>query len=420
LKELFIIKENLTDKISYYHLLAFLVMLPFDRFYSELILISLVIHTLINLTKEKILSLRKQFLVLVSLYLLTIICTVYSTDMQQAFKDWEKELAILLFPFIFSVTTLNVEKYKLRLLKAFAVTCTLTVLYLYANALEIIKYNKLPLATLFTGAFTNHNFSAPIDLHATYFSMYIGISIASLSYFIIVSKKIYTRIFYTTAIIVLSAGILQLSSRSVLIAVLIIFNCITPLFLSDRPGRKRIIFISLLVSGASIFAVIKTDSLRKRFITDLKSDLTRQNPDVNLQEPRVARWECAWQLIKKSPVIGYGSGSETSLLKEKYFEKHLYVSYLNELNAHNEYLSFMLKAGFPGLLLYFYVLSTGFANAFRNKNVLFFSFLVIIAIVSFSENIFDTNKGIFFFSFFFSFFSYPITKLRLPGLHMKK
>ena len=47
-----IIKDNLINKISYYHLLAFLLMLPFDQFYSELILISLIVHTLINISKE--------------------------------------------------------------------------------------------------------------------------------------------------------------------------------------------------------------------------------------------------------------------------------------------------------------------------------------------------------------------------------
>jgi len=419
LKEIFIIKDNITNKISYYNLLAFLVMLPFDRFYSELILISLIIHTLINLTKEKVFSLRMPFLLLASLYLLTIVCSIYSTDKQQAYKDCEKQLALILFPFIFSVTALDVEKYKLRLLKAFAITCTLTVLYLYADAFRIIKYNNLKLSSIFSKAFTNHNFSAPIDLHATYFSMYIGICIASLIYFFITSGKTYARILCAAGLIVLSAGILQLSSRSVFFAMLIIINFVIPFFFLNKQTRKKFIFFSLLFSLIIIFAAVKTESFRKRFVTDLEYDLTKRNTNVDLQESRLTRWKCAWQLIKKSPVIGYGSGSETNLLKEKYFENRLYISYLNELNAHNEYLSFMLKAGFAGLLLYLYFLATGFANAFRNKNALYFSFIIIIAVVSFSENILDTNKGIFFFSFFFSFFSWPISKLKLPGLQIK-
>ena len=121
-------------------------------------------------------------------------------------------------------------------------------------------------------------------------------------------------------------------------------------------------------------------------------------------EPRLARWNAIAELVKRSPVIGYGTGSEKKLLKEKYFEKGLYISYLNEFNAHSEYLSVLIKTGIMGLALFIYVLYFGFASALRNKDILFLSFMVIIAIVSISENILDLNKGIFFYSFFFPFF----------------
>jgi O-antigen ligase len=415
LKEIFIIKENLTNKISYFHLLAFLATLPFDRFYSELVLISLLVHTLINFNKEKLISQRRPFFLLISLYLLTIICTIYSSDKQQAFKDCEKQLAMLLFPFIFSMTAFDVEKYRLRLLKTFAITCALTILFLYADALRIITYNKLNLSSLFSSVFMNHNFSAPIGILANYFSMYIAISIATVLYLFISSKNIYQRIGYAITAIVLSAGMLQLSSRSAIISLLIIINFVLPLFLLTGNARMKFIFISLLFTCAAIFFIIKSETFKKRFVTDLKNDLSGTNQNIALRESRMARWGCAWHLFEQSPLIGYGTGSEVSLLKEKYFEKQLYVSYLNELNTHNEYLSFMLKAGLTGLLLYLYVLATGFVNALTRKDALYFSFLIIIVTVSFSENILDANKGIFYFSFFFSFFSMPFSKLKIPG-----
>ena len=51
MKKLFIINDTLTNKISYYHLALFLIFLPFDRFYRELVLISLTVHTLIHVGK---------------------------------------------------------------------------------------------------------------------------------------------------------------------------------------------------------------------------------------------------------------------------------------------------------------------------------------------------------------------------------
>ena len=53
MKQLFLIDDTTVNKISYYHLAAFLIALPFDFFYSEIILISFGLHTLIHTRKEK-------------------------------------------------------------------------------------------------------------------------------------------------------------------------------------------------------------------------------------------------------------------------------------------------------------------------------------------------------------------------------
>jgi O-antigen ligase len=123
----------------------------------------------------------------------------------------------------------------------------------------------------------------------------------------------------------------------------------------------------------------------------------------------MVRWQCAWELIRSSPWIGHGTGMELGLLKAKYLDHHLYIAYKHDLNAHNQYLSLWIKTGFIGLLFYLFLLGAGFALAFRTKDPFLAAFLMIIAFVSFSENILDVNKGIFFFSFFFSLF------FRAPG-----
>src|SRR5688572_7577341 len=96
------INDNMENKITYVHLLGFLCCLPFDRLYSELFLISLFLHTLITLTKKKISSIRwKETLLMQSVYILTLLGTIYSMHRSIAFGLWEKQLAIFLFPLIF-------------------------------------------------------------------------------------------------------------------------------------------------------------------------------------------------------------------------------------------------------------------------------------------------------------------------------
>jgi O-antigen ligase len=86
----------------------------------------------------------------------------------------------------------------------------------------------------------------------------------------------------------------------------------------------------------------------------------------------------------------------------------LYSSYINEFNAHSQYLSFLIKTGIAGLLVYLYVLGYGAWVAIRRKQLFFAAFLLLVGIVSVGENILDVNKGIFFYGFFMSLFLLPM------------
>jgi O-antigen ligase len=403
MKEMFIIEDSLPNKISYYLLLAFVITLPFDLFYNQMVLIGFLVHTTIHLKKANIRSISIHTWILSSLFLLTIITTIYSIDKARAFRDWEKQLALLLFPLALSVTSLDLKKYKTRLLIGFSGICVLTVLYLYNDAFHIIRYSQLPISSLFSIAFINHNFSSPIEMHATYLSMYLALSISTLLYLLLKSRTRNSRILIIIATGILAAGLFQLSSRAVFIAINIIIFII-PWYSASPVYRKKMLLGASIVTAIAVFAIIQIDSFKNRYVVEFKNDLSEFSFNNDILEPRITRWASAWELIKKSPLIGYGSGSETVVLKEKYFEEKLYNSYLNELNAHNQYISFWLKSGIFGLVLYLYLLYYGFSNAFRSRDAVFLSFLIIITIVSFSENILDVNKGIFFFGFFFSLF----------------
>lgn len=405
MRNLFLINDSLTNKISYYHLAAFLMALPFDFFYSQIILISFGLHTLIHSKKENWKNIfSKSLLVSVSIYLLGLLTIVYSPDKQEGVNIISRQIAILIFPVLFVLTDLDIEKYRESLLCIFGFTCTIAILYLYTDALRTIIYFQLPASSLFTLQFMNHNFSMPIDMHATYMSMYAAFSILVFLYLFIKKPKLRQSWLYIICILILSAGLIQLSSRAVFIAFLLIINGVIPFFLF-RGNKRKIFFVAASVVSITVMMFIYTvDSFKTRYVSELKTDLSKNVRLIENTEPRLARWNAIMELIKRSPVIGYGTGSEKKLLKEKYFEQGLYISYLNEFNAHSEYLSLTIKMGVIGLLLFMYILYFGFVSAFRERSVLFLSFIIIIAIVSISENILDLNKGIFFYSFFFPFF----------------
>jgi O-antigen ligase len=400
-----LIEDTLTNKISYYHILLFLILLPFDRFYTELVFVSFLLHTLIHLKKENLKNLPlKQIMILQSVYLVTLVTAFSTTNTTQAFSFLTRQVTIFVFPVLLFLNPIDLKKYRAHWLQAFAATCCLIILYLYVDAFRVISYHHLPFRSIFSNAFINHNFSLPIQLHATYLSLYVAVSLVYVLTLFYQPASAANRWMTWGGALVLFAGLVQLGSRSVLIAVLLIVSLLFPLIYLK--GKKMIWFMAT----ASVLALLllvsafKIEGLRHRFYDELKTDLSMDTSPYSITDPRIKRWEIAWNLIRQAPLAGYGSGDETDRLSEKYFENKLYNSYLFRLNAHNEYLSFLLKAGILGLLVYLYGLFYGFKKAYERRDFVFLGFMTLLLVVSVSENFLDVNKGIFFYAFFFSFF----------------
>jgi O-antigen ligase len=416
MKKLFLINDSLANKVSYFHVMLLLLSLPFDRFYSHLILISLTIHTLINLNKKDI---KPVFtltnLILQSVFFVTVIGTLYTINKTQAFNEWSRQVVILLVPIIFCLNTLDLKKYKDNFLLVFALGCTATILYLYIQVFITIKYYHLPVSAVFSSAFTNHNFSEPIDMHATFFSMQIAVALVYLLYALVKETAIAQKTLYAFCCFVLIGGILQLSSKSVFAGLLIIVNVALPYFLLTGKARVKYITVAASLSALIITGIYNMSSFKSHYITDLQKDLSKASAN-ELTDPRLARWNVALQLAAQAPLVGHGSGSEIQLLKERFFQYKFYRSYLHGLNAHNQFISFFIKTGTWGVLVYLAILFFGFRVALSKNDLLLFSFMVIITVVSFSENYLDVDKGVFFYSLFFSLFMFSQMQATKKGV----
>jgi O-antigen ligase len=401
MKKVFYINDSTENKISYYHLLFFLLALPFDRIYSTLILISFVIHSIIFLDKSKFKKIDTSTLVPQFVFYITVISAIYSQSASESLATISRQLALFIFPILFAITSLDLAKYRDRIMDALAATCALIVIYLYYDALHSIHYYRLPLKDLFSLAFVNQNFSEPLDMHPTYLSMLIVLSIVqSLTKIISKSEK---STYYIVINLILFAGLVQLSSKSAFLSLLVIVIAGIPFLIIKPEKRFKFVLSSFIASLLLISCMLSVQAFKNRYITTLKNDLVESREVVNMNG-RLDRWAVAINLIKQSPVIGTGSGSEIPLLKDAYFKLKMYGPYLFSLNAHNQYLSFLITSGIVGLIVYLTALSWGLWQSVKTRDILLFSFIMVIMIVSFSEDLLDVNKGFFFFAFFYPFF----------------
>ena len=421
MKELFLIRDNLANKISYYHIMLLLLSLPFDHFYSHLILASLAIHTLIQFRKASAKPLFTwRTVVLQSVFWVTLISTIYTINFKQSLLEWELDLPILLLPLILCFNPLDLKKYRSQLFLIFSLGCTATVLYLYFDAFITIWHYSLPITSILSHTFTNHNFSEPIDIHATFLSLQIAIALIYLLSRLVGERlSAINLVFYICCSLILMAGIVQLSSKSIFAAMFLIINFALPYFLLRGRLRKWYLVISVTLSCVMLIGILNSKALRDRYLVELKEDLSPGFAGQTV-EPRLERWKIDAVLISKAPVAGYGAGSEIQLLQQQYFDKKFYSSFLHHLNSHNEYLSFLLKSGIWGLAVYLTTLLYGFRAATRKRDIILFCFVLLIAIVSLSENVLDVDKGVMFYSFFFSFLVFESEQKQKINLPVKR
>lgn len=396
--------DSLTNRISYYHLMMLLVFLPFDMFFTHVVFISFALHTLLHIKKERLKQLfTLQNAILQAVFFIVLLSVSYTSFTAKAWTDVTRLLLILLFPLFFSLNSLNINKYRDKLLFIFSLICTVTIAYLYLHVLMLIRYFGLPLSDFFSHVFLNQNFSDPINMHATFFSLQVAIAFFYFLTQLFKAKTLNYRLLYQALTLLLFAGLVQLGSKAILITVLLALNLAVPFFIIPKPRRLRYIWTISTLSVVFIAGLLATNSLRARYVTGLKTDLSDPVLAESV-EPRLSRWNASLELVAKKPIFGYGAGSEVAILGDQFFNRKLYISYLNRFNAHNQYLTFLLITGIAGLLVYLLTLAYGFKIALSKKDLLFFIFLLLIAIVSLSESILNAEKGVFFYSLFFSLF----------------
>jgi O-antigen ligase len=263
--------------------------------------------------------------------------------------------------------------------------------------------NEISILYLWDENFTNHNFSKPIEMHATYFSMYLFLAM------IVFIKKLITRTgrkgkyLYGAVLLFCVGSMLQLFSRAVCFALLITLIAIVPFYFAPLKRRLWYIVAAIVIIAIPVSIILKQDDLRDRYISEVRQDLSVKKGTSMVVEPRMARWKASLELFKERPLMGYGLGAEKKLLMTKYLEKGFLVSYVNKLNTHNQYINYMIVGGITGLLVLLSYLILGGFHSIKHKDFVFSSFVLLLVVVSFSENIFSTNKGIFFIAFFFPF-----------------
>ena len=129
------------------------------------------------------------------------------------------------------------------------------------------------------------------------------------------------------------------------------------------------------------------------------------NPNGHSLLQRIESWKTAGQIIKENWIFGVGAGDVADKFEQKYKENKSMLIAENRIRAHNSFLTYWLSFGIIGLVLFTYIQYSFFQFEWRNVNYLGLLFIGLSLISFLLEDTLETQTGVTFFAFFYSFYA---------------
>lgn len=339
-------------------------------------------------------------------FILIAVGTIFSPFKENAFKLWIKYLPFLIvsLAYVFSGTEIKKEAPK-YISAGVIVGVTAVLLFLFGKVgIEFIQSGEKNWLRLFSFEYTYNRFLSPLDMHPTYLAILIIVS----NYFVYNFKKV-NKAVRILLLLFNAIGIFFVMSR---VGIIIFFFQVALLFFFlDR--KKKIVYgismvIIVLATGLLYQFQLRHFYVLQRLSLELTWDLNPTNVDSEINnrvadDSRIARWSTIIQAIEKKPVLGYGVGSEKSVLYDIYGENDLIISQERQYNTHNQFLFFLLETGIIGFFVFLAYFIVNVKYAFDKNDIFLFLFLFTVFFACLFENYLNRTMGILAVSIFLTF-----------------
>jgi len=356
-------------------------------------------------------TLTKKNLFFAGFLLLFVIGLIYTEDLKYGFRILEKNLLWILVPLLIPFGLKIAQKDIFKSLLYFAIANYILGLFLIIVA--CYKY----IQTKNILVFYYDNLTEVIGFHPVYLAVYLLFSLLIVIYGC-QQKQIRLKNYIKFFLIGLNVLLLiLLSSKMVLASFMLLFFI---MILRSNQSRKKIAvyILGLLIA---FFVVMQFSETRERIKDSLFSSWKlldqgtfKYNDPFTGITLRLITWKFVMQkfIEDENIVIGVGTGDAREFINQVYRDRNMDAGGYINFNMHNQYLEFVLKFGLLGLIYFLTILFLSFKKAMKDKNSLYFSFLLLFCIFSLTESNLEVQRGIVFFILFNSIFYFqPRTKI---------
>jgi O-antigen ligase len=352
---------------------------------------------------------HKLFLILSSFFILNFLSIFYSLSFEFPLKRIETSMSLILIPLGFAVFKPQdfflLKKYRKYFIDIFIISsCVLSlILLLYFYNLGLFSHE-----TLKVNAFRKATQEIPMfNGHPIYISIYFALGILFL---IDKLKKLILRniLLYLFGILILGCSLVLLSSKGVIISLLI--SVIFYLYFRIKNIEQKYLLISTILV-TSIYGIFLSPTLERRFREFTKKTTFTEFRINNSTSIRIAIYNCAIKTIAKAPILGYGWGEGKTNLLKCYKNKQKYL-YKKRYNSHNQYFSSVINGGIINLLFFLFFLGYIFKKAKSTKDYIFSVIIIFYFALFFSENILERQTGLILFIYICCLFTFSNIKYK--------
>jgi O-antigen ligase len=197
--------------------------------------------------------------------------------------------------------------------------------------------------------------------------------------------------------------ILILASKITFISI-VICSLFFILFYTNYYNNKiylLILFSSIILASIVIWSI---PSSKARFTELLSTPFVPATGNVhNSITLRAAHLHCNIELAKNHYLLGVGAGDVQDLMdncyKSNHFSDFLYLD--NKHNCHNQYFQTLLGLGIVGLAILLLIYLLPFVLLKNNLNFVILFVIGTFVFTSLTESVFEVQKGIVLFTFFY-------------------
>ena len=336
----------------------------------------------------------KLLLFPIGLFVLYLLWLLLSTDPVAAVDIVVRKIHLLLIPLGFIIADRKITEKDLHIiLLTFLIACLLCSFV----CIICVLYNIILTGSLVSGGqeyyFLSDLLTDVVNISPVYFSMYCNLALLITLYTPFIKRPPY-RIGIVSY---LGVFIILCTARIGIIAMCVIFLV---WLLHSHYGKNLfyafVLALCAVAAFVSSYVFLNKDQVPSMF----KFSYTDQYGNHTANQLLI--WSSAMEAIKKNPLTGYGTGDGQKDFEEIYEKNEPIPEQGDPLNPHNEFFSATLDLGIAGGCLLIATLIIPFIRSILMKDPMALGFIVIIAFFFCVESVLIRQKGIVFFSFFYS------------------